>query len=145
MRFIIFSRGDKNTEAGVMPEPQAFVAMNEYLEEMHKAGVLRVAEGLHPTSKGAMVKVSGGKVKITDGPFAEAKEVIGGFTILEVKSRDEVFEWIKRWPAMGTAAETELEVRQLFDADDFSENFAPEQRAREDRMRAELAERSQTK
>jgi hypothetical protein len=140
MRFMILSRADKNIETAA-PDPALFEAMNAYMEEMHKAGVLLAAEGLQPLAKGAMVKFRGGKPTVTDGPFAEAKELIAGFSIIQVKSKEEAIEWVKRSPAFGIASETEIEIRQLFDADDFAEHLSPESRAREDAMRAEMAAR----
>jgi len=123
-----------------MPDPKAFEAMNAFHEQMHAAGVLLAAEGLHPTSKGAMVKVSRGRVKVTDGPFTEAKEIIAGFTMIQVKSREEALEWVRRFPAaLGPEADADIEVRQLYDADDFAEQLTPEAQAREAEWRGELA------
>ena len=141
MRFMIIRKADKNTEAGVMPSEQLLTDMTKYNEEMVKAGVMLTGEGLHPTSKGVRIKFSGGKAIMTDGPFAEAKEVIAGFTLIEVKSREEALAWVRRWPASDGDGEAELELRQVFEAADFGEAFTPELREQEERMRAEIAKR----
>jgi hypothetical protein len=139
MRFMIIRRADKETEAGVMPSEELLAAMGSYMEEMAKAGVLLGGEGLHPTSKGSIVKFSKGKPTVTDGPFAESKELIAGYCMIEVKSRDEALEWVKRWPALDAGGNLVLEVRQVFEAEDFGDEFTPELWEREERMRAELA------
>jgi hypothetical protein len=124
-----------------MPEEKLFSAMMKYNEEMGKAGVLLTGEGLHPSSKAARIKFSGGKPRIVDGPFAEAKELIAGFTMIEVKSREEAIEWVKRWPPLDGDGEVELELRQVFEAADFGAEFTPELREVEERLRAEGAKR----
>ena len=139
MRFMIIRKADKNTEAGVLPTQELLAAMGQYMEEMSKAGILLAGEGLHPTSRGARVKLKGGKATVIDGPFAEAKEVVAGFSIIQVKSKEEAIEWVKRWPRED--GDVELEIRQVFEADDFGEAFTPELREAEDRMRAEAAKR----
>jgi hypothetical protein len=139
MRFMIIRRADKNTEAGVLPDAKLLEAMGAFHEEMSKAGILLAGEGLHPTSKGALVKFSGGKPRVTDGPFAEAKELIAGFSMIRVKSKEEALAWVKRWPAIGTESEVELEIRQVFEAEDFGAEFTPEAREREEKMRVEAA------
>lgn len=139
MRFMIIRRADKETEAGVMPSEALLAAMGGYMEEMAKAGILLGGEGLHPTSKGTIVKFAKGKPTVIDGPFAESKELIAGYSMIEVKSKEEALEWVKRWPALDADGSVELEVRQVFEAEDFGAEFTPELREREERMRAELA------
>ncbi|NOK32493.1 YciI family protein [Corallococcus exercitus] len=138
MRFMIIRRADKDTEAGVLPDEKLLAAMTAYNEEMVKAGVMLQGEGLQPTSKGARVKFTNGKPAIIDGPFTETKELIAGFSIIQVKSREEALEWLKRWPAIDGGGNVELELRQIFEAEDFGAEFTPELRAQEERMR-ELA------
>jgi len=125
MRFMIIGMATKETEAGAPPTPEAIAAMQEYNEQLVKSGVLLAAEGLAPTSKGARVKFSGDTITVTDGPFAEAKEVIAGFTILQVKSKEEAIEWVKRAPIMSPHGETVVEIRKLMDAEDFGADFTP--------------------
>src|SRR5690349_8165522 len=139
MRFMIIRRADKNTEAGVLPDEKLLAAMGTYMEEMSRAGVLLGGEGLHPTSKGSIVKFVNGKPRVIDGPFAEAKELIAGYSLIRVKSREEALEWVRKWPAIGTESEVELELRQIFEAEDFGPEFTPELRAQEERLRAEAA------
>jgi hypothetical protein len=136
MRFMIIRKADADTEAGVLPTEEQLEKMLRYNEELTKAGVLLAGEGLHPSSKGARVRFTGGEPTIVDGPFTEAKELIAGFTMIQVRSRDEAIEWLKRWPE----SDVELELRQVFEADDFGEAFTPEQQKREERMRTELAD-----
>ena len=137
MRFMVIVRADKNTEAGVMPSEKILAAMGKFNEELVNAGVMLAGEGLHPSSKGAArLKFSDGKVTVTDGPFAEAKELIAGFWLWKVNSKDEVIEWLKRSPFDGGA---EIEIRQVFEAEDFGAEFTPELRAQEERIRAEIA------
>jgi hypothetical protein len=120
MRFMIMVRANKETEAGVMPEEKLIAAMAKYHEELMKAGVLLDASGLQPSSKGARIKYSGGKRTLIDGPFAEAKELVAGYTLIQVKSRDEALEWAKRFPnPMGEGADAEIEIRQLYELEDF--------------------------
>jgi hypothetical protein len=138
MRFMILIKADKNSEAGVMPDEKLFTEMGKYNEELVKAGVMLAGEGLHPSSKGARVRFSGGKQTVIDGPFAEAKELIAGFWIWQVKSKEEALEWVKRMPnPMGV--ESEVEIRQVFETSDFGPELTPELREQEDRLRAELA------
>jgi hypothetical protein len=138
MRFMILVMADKNTEAGVLPSRELLTAMGKYNEELARAGVLLAGEGLHPSSKGARVKFSGGKRTVTDGPFTEAKELIAGFWLIQVKSKDEAIEWVKRIP-MPPDTETEIEVRQVFEASDFGPAMTPELREAEERLRAQVA------
>lgn len=138
MRFMIIRKADRQTEAGVMPSTELLEAMGNYMGELEKAGVLRGGDGLHPSSKGARVKFHKGKPTITDGPFAEAKEIIAGYSIIDVKSLDEAIAWAKKWPALDANGEVELEIRPFFEAEDFGEEFTPEQREREAQMRERI-------
>jgi hypothetical protein len=136
-RFMILIKADKNSEAGVMPDEKLLIEMGNFNEELVKAGVMLAGEGLQPSSKGARVRFSGEKRTVLDGPFAEAKELIAGFWIWQVKSLDEAIEWVKRCPnPMGT--ESEIEIRQIFEASDFGAEFTPELRAQEERLRAQI-------
>jgi len=137
MRFMIIVKASKDSEAGVKPDEQLLKDMMKYNEELVKAGVMLAGEGLHPTSKGKRVKFSGAKRTITDGPFAETKEVIAGFWIWKVKSMDEAVEWINRCPNP-TGEEAEIELRQVFEAEDFGAEFTPELREQEERLRREI-------
>ena len=120
MRFMIMVKGDKDTEAGKMPEERLIAAMAAYHEELAKAGVLLEASGLQSSSKGWRIKYSGGRRTVIDGPFTETKELIAGYTIIQVKSREEALEWTKRFPnPFGEGAESEIEVRQMFELEDF--------------------------
>jgi hypothetical protein len=139
MRFMIIRKADRETEAGVLPTEALVTAMLKYNEEMVNAGVMRAGDGLQPTSKGARIKFSKGKPTVTDGPFAEAKELIAGYSIIEVKSKEEAISWLKRWPTLDGDGEVELELRQLFEADDFGEEFTPELRKQEERLRAQAS------
>ena len=134
MRFMMMVRADRNMEEGAMPTEQELAEMGQYNEELVKAGVLLAGEGLHPSSRGVRVKFSGGKPTVTDGPFAETKELIAGFWMIQVESKEEAVEWARRIPFK----EGEVELRQVFEADDFGEAFTPELREQEDRMRAEI-------
>jgi hypothetical protein len=140
MRFMVMVRADKNTEAGVMPSEKLLAEMGKYNEELVKAGVLLAAEGLHPSSKGARVRFSGGKRTVIDGPFTETKELIAGFWLIQVKSKEEAIEWVKRCPNP-LDGEAEIEIRQVFEASDFGAEFTPELREAEERMRARIAEK----
>ncbi|MCW2640194.1 MAG: dehydrogenase [Dactylosporangium sp.] len=136
MRVMVMIRADKDTEAGVMPSEEILAAMGKYNEELVNAGVLLAGEGLHPSSKGARVRFSDGKTTVIDGPFTEAKELIAGFWLWQVKSMDEAIEWLKRSPFDGGA---EIEVRPVFDAEDFGPELTPELREAEERLRAQVA------
>jgi hypothetical protein len=137
MRFMIMIKADKNTEAGVMPSEQLFAEMGKYNEELVKAGVMLAGEGLQPSSKGARVKFDGDKRTVIDGPFTEAKELIAGFWLIQVKSKEEAIEWVKRCPNP-MEGESEIEIRQVFEADDFGDEFTPELREQEERLRAQI-------
>ena len=125
MRFMVIVLATKESESGAPPKPEAIVAMQKYNEELVKAGILLAAEGLTPTSKAARVKFSGDERIVIDGPFAETKEVIAGFTILKVKSREEAIEWVKRAPYVSPNGEGMIEIRKLMDVEDFGEGFTP--------------------
>lgn len=135
MRFMIIRKADAATEAGVLPTEEQLATMLAYNQELLEAGVLLAGEGLHPSGKGARITFSNGTPTVVDGPFTEAKELIAGFTMIQVRSRDEAIEWVKRWPE----ADVELELRQVFEADDFGEAFTPELQEQEEQMRAQTA------
>ena len=136
---MILLKADQNTEAGVLPGEEMLAAMTKYNEELARAGVLLAGEGLQPSSKGARVKFSGDKRTVTDGPFTEAKELIAGFWLIQVKSKEEAIEWVKRCPNP-LEGEAEIEIRQVFEAEDFGPEFTPELREAEERVRAQVAE-----
>jgi hypothetical protein len=139
MRFMIIRKADKQTEAGALPTQALLEAMGKYMEELGKAGVLLGGDGLRPSSMGTRIKFSGGRPTVTDGPFAETKELIAGYSLIETKSKEEALEWVKRWPAEDADGEVELEVRQLYEAEDFGPEFTVEAREAEERLRAEIA------
>jgi hypothetical protein len=124
MRFMIIRKADQKTEAGVMPSEELLAAMGKYNEEMVKAGVLVGASGLQGSSKGARVKFSRGKPTVIDGPFAEAKELIAGYSIIQVKSRQDAIDWVKRWPPLDGDGNVEIEIRQVFELEDFGPSEA---------------------
>jgi len=136
MRFMVLVKADKQSEAGVLPDQKILTAMGKYNEELVNAGVMLAGEGLHPSSKGARVRFSGGKTTVIDGPFAEAKELIAGFWLWQVKSKEEAIEWLKKAPFDGG---TEIEVRQVFETEDFGAALTPELREQEDRIRERTA------
>ena len=138
MRFMIMIKATKDSEAGVMPSEQLLAEMGRFNEELVKAGVLLAGEGLHASSKGARVKFSGNKRTVIDGPFAETKELIAGYWLWQVKSKEEAIEWVKRCPNP-MPGESEIEIRQVFEAEDFGAEFTPELREQEDRVRAQAA------
>jgi hypothetical protein len=125
MRFMIIGRATKESEAGIFPKAEAIAAMQEYNEELVKAGILLAAEGLSASSKGARVRFSGDKRTVIDGPFAETKELIAGFTIIQAKSLAEAIEWVKRAPNLSPDGESEVEIRKLMDIEDFGDEFTP--------------------
>jgi hypothetical protein len=141
MRFMVMIKSNADTEAGVLPSEQLLAEMGAYNEEMVKAGVLLAGEGLQPSSKGARVRFRGAERTVVDGPFAETKELIAGFWLIQVSSKEEAIEWVKRCPNP-MEGESEIEIRPVFEADDFGENLTPELREREERMR-EQVEKSQ--
>ncbi len=138
MRFMIMIKADKTTEAGGLPDEKVLTEMGKFNEELVKAGVMLAGEGLHPSSKGARIKFAGDKVTVSDGPFSEAKELIAGFWLWQVKSKDEAIEWVRRCPH-SPQGEMEIEVRQIFEAEDFGAEFTPELREQEERLRVEIA------
>jgi hypothetical protein len=138
---MILIKADKNSEAGVLPDEKLLTEMGRYNDELIKAGVMLAGEGLQPSSKGARVRFSGNKRTVIDGPFAETKELIAGFWLFEVKSREEAIEWVKRCPNPMPGTESEIEIRQVFEAEDFGPEFTPELRAQEERQREALAKK----
>lgn len=140
MRFMVLIKATKDSEAGVMPSEQLLTEMGKFNEELVKAGVMLAGEGLHPSSKGARVGFSGSKRTVIDGPFAETKELLAGFWLWQVKSKEEAIEWVKRCPNPHNE-ETEVEIRQLFEAEDFGAELTPELREQDERLRATIAEK----
>ena len=136
MRFMVIVKADKNSEAGVLPDEKLLAEMGKYNEELAKAGVLLAGEGLHPSSKGARVRFSGKQRTVIDGPFPETKDLVAGLWIFQVKSREEAIEWVKRSPNPFPGTESEIEIRQIFEADDFGTEFTPELREQEERIAA---------
>jgi hypothetical protein len=141
MRFMVIVKATKDSEAGVMPSEQLLADMGKYNEELAKAGVMLAGEGLQPSSKGARVRFSGAKRTVIDGPFAETKELIAGYWIFQVRSREEAIEWVKRAPNPFPGQDSEIEIRQVFEAADFGAEFTPELRAQEDRIREQIAKK----
>src|SRR3712207_4301971 len=139
MRFMVLVPASPESEAGEMPSTELLEEMTKYNEELVKAGVMLAGDGLHPTSKGARVRFEGGERKVIDGPFTEAKELVAGYWIWECSSRDEAIEWLKRAPFDGG---TEIELRQIFEDDDFGEQLTPELREAQERMREQTAGRN---
>jgi hypothetical protein len=140
MKFMVIVKATKDSEAGVMPERELLVAMGNFNEELVKAGVMLAGEGLHPSSKGARVRFSGDKRTVIDGPFAETKELVAGFWLWQVKSKEEAIEWLKRCPNPHPG-ECEVEIRQVFSPDDFGPAFTPELREAEERLRKQVSEK----
>jgi hypothetical protein len=138
MRFMIMVKATPESEAGKMPSEKLLSDMGKFNEELVKAGVMLAGEGLHPSSKGVRVQFSGDKRTVVDGPFAETKELVAGFWLIQVKSKEEAIEWIKRCPNP-MESDSEIEIRQVFEAEDFGAEFTPELRAREEQLRAEIA------
>jgi hypothetical protein len=139
MRFMVLVKANKNSEAGVLPDEKLLTEMGKYNEELAKAGVLLAGEGLQPSSKGARVRFSGKTRTVIDGPFAETKELIAGFWMFQVKSKEEAIEWVKRCPNPFPGAESEIEIRQVFEAEDFGAELTPELREQEERLRARVS------
>jgi hypothetical protein len=138
MKFMVMVKATKDSEAGVMPSEKLLTEMGKFNEELVKAGVMLAGEGLHPSSKGARVRFSGAKRSVIDGPFAETKELVAGFWIWQVKSKEEAIEWVKRCPNP-MPGESEIEIRQVFEAEDFGAEFTPELREQEERLRSQIA------
>jgi hypothetical protein len=143
MRFMVLVKASKDSEAGVMPSRQLLTEMGKFNEELAKVGVLLAGEGLHPSSKGARVRFSGSKRTVIDGPFAETKELIAGFWIWQVKSKEEAIEWVKRCPNPHNE-DCEVEIRQIFEAEDFGAALSPELREQEERLRAQAKKPAKT-
>ena len=139
MRFMVMVKASKDSEAGVLPTEQELAAMGKFNEELVKAGVMLAGEGLQASSKGARVRFSGDKRIVIDGPFAETKELVAGFWIWQCKSKEEAIQWVKRCPNPMPGTEAEIEIRQIFESEDFGAEFTPELRAQEDRLREEAA------
>jgi hypothetical protein len=139
MKFMVIVKATADSEAGVMPTQQQLAEMGQFNEELVKAGVLLAGEGLHPTSRGARIVFEGDKRSVVDGPFAESKELIAGFWIIEVSSKEEAVEWMRRCPNPYNGKDGNIEIRQIFTADDFGDALTPELRAQEERLRAESA------
>jgi hypothetical protein len=140
MRFMVMVKANADSEAGMMPSQELLAAMGKYNDELVKAGVLLAAEGLQPSSRGARVKFSGTKRTVIDGPFAETKELVAGFWLIQVKSKAEAIEWVKRCPNP-MEGDSEIEIRQVFEAEDFGAEFTPELREQEERQRAAISAR----
>jgi len=136
MRFMVLVKASKDSEAGVLPDERLLAEMGKYNEELARAGVLLAGEGLQPSSKGARVRFSGKKRTVIDGPFAETRELVAGFWLWKVKSKEEAIEWLKRCPNP-MPGESEIEIRQVFEAEDFGDEFTPELRKQEERLRAQ--------
>ncbi|HEX7732898.1 Uncharacterized conserved protein [Mitsuaria sp. PDC51] len=140
MRFMVIVKADSHSEAGEMPSTELLAAMGAYNEQLVKAGIMKSGEGLHPSRKGVRVRFSGESRTVTDGPFAETKELIAGFWIWECASLQEAIEWVKKCPNPQTG-DSDIEIRQIFEAEDFGEAFTPELREQEERLRAEIEQR----
>jgi hypothetical protein len=137
MRFMILVKATRDSEAGVLPTPQAFAEMGRFNEELVKAGVMQAGEGLHPSARGARVRFSGKERKVIDGPFAETKELVAGFWLWKCASLQEAIDWVKRCPNP-MPGDSEIEIRQIYEAEDFGEAFTPELREQEERLRAQI-------
>jgi hypothetical protein len=140
MRFMVMVKANEDSEAGVLPDEKLLAEMGAYNEELVKAGVLLAGEGLRPSSEGARVRFADGKRTVVDGPFSETKELIAGFWLIQAKSKEEAIEWVKRAPDPFPGTEAEIEIRQVYEADDFGEAFTPELREAEERIAAQIAE-----
>ena len=138
MRVMVMIKATENSEAGVLPSEELLREMGKFNEELVKAGVMLAGEGLHPSRKGKRVRFSGGKKIVSDGPFAQTKDVVAGFWIWKVKSMDEAIEWIKRCPDPMPGEEAEIEIRPIFETEDFGKELTPELRAQEERLRTEV-------
>ena len=138
MRFMVIVKADRDSESGKLPDEKILKDMGNFNEQLVKAGVMLAGEGLHPSSKGARVRFSGAKRTVIDGPFAETKELVAGFWIWQVKSKQEAIEWVKRCPNP-MREDSEIEIRQVFEAEDFGAEFTPELREQEGRLRAQIA------
>ena len=139
MRVMVIVKATKNSEAGIMPSEKLFAEMGKFNESLVKAGIMLAADGLHPSSKGKRVRFSGGKKTVIDGPFAETKELIAGYWIWQVKSMEEALEWVRRCPDPMPGEESEIEIRPVFETEDFGKEFTPELRKQEERIREKIA------
>ena len=147
MRVMVFVKATKNSEAGTMPSKDMkdmLTKMGQYNEELVKAGILLAADGLQPSSKGKRVRFGAGKKVVVDGPFTETKELVAGYWLWQVKSMDEAVEWVRRCPDPMPGEQSEIEIRPLYEAEDFGKEFTPELRAQEERLRTELEARAKT-
>jgi hypothetical protein len=144
MRFMVMVKATKDSEAGKLPSAALLAEMGKFNEELVRAGVMLAGEGLQPSSKGARVRLSGDRRTVVDGPFAETKELVAGFWLWQVKSKEEAIEWVKRCPNPMPGMESEIEIRQVFEADDFAAEFTPELREREERLRREVARKARS-
>ena len=142
MRFMVIVKATKDSEAGVMPDEKLLAAMGNFNEELVQAGIMQAGEGLHPSSKGARVVFNGAKRTVIDGPFAETKELVAGFWIWKVKSKEEAIAWVKKCPNPFTEGESVIEIRQIFEAEDFGAEFTPELREQEERLRATIGSKT---
>ena len=141
MRVMVMVKATKDSEAGVAPSEQLMAAMGSFNQELVKAGIMLAGDGLHPSNKGKRVRFGGGKKTVIDGPFAETKELVAGYWMWQVKSMDEAVEWVRRCPDPMPGEETEIEIRPVFEAEDFGKAYTPELRAQDDQLRAELERR----
>jgi hypothetical protein len=139
MRFMVLIKANKDTEAGVLPDEKLLTEMTRFNEELVKAEVMQGGEGLHPSSKGARIRFSGGQQTVIDGPFAETKELVAGFWIWKVDSREEAIAWAKRCPNP-TGGDAEIEIRQIFESSEFGDELTPELREKEERLREQMAD-----
>ncbi|MEO6327170.1 MAG: YciI family protein [Thermoanaerobaculia bacterium] len=142
MKFMVMVKATKDSEAGKMPDEKLLSDMGKFNEELVNAGIMLAGEGLHPSSKGSRVRFADGRKSVIDGPFAETKELVAGFWIWQVRSKEEAIEWVKRCPDPMPGSESEIEIRQVFEAEDFGEELTPELREQEERLRARLAEKA---
>ena len=141
MRFMIIVKASKDSEAGKMPSAELLTAMGKYNEELVKAGIMQAGEGLQASSKGARVRFSGSKRAVVDGPFAETKELVAGFWIWKCKDKAEAIEWVKKCPNPMPGEESEIEIRQIFEAEDFGKDFSPELREQEEKLRDQISKK----
>ena len=138
MRVMVIIKANEDSEAGILPSEQLLTDMGKYNEELVNAGIMLAGEGLHPSSRGKRVRFSGGKTTVIDGPFAETKELIAGFWLWQVRSMEEAVEWVRRMPSPDGATEGSIEIRSVFEAEDFGDEFTPELREQEERLRQQL-------
>jgi hypothetical protein len=141
MRFMVIVKASKDSEAGIMPSEKLLTEMGKFNEEMVKAGIMLAGEGLHPSSKGVRIRFEGNKRTVVDGPFAETKELVAGFWLIQVKSKEEAIEWMKRCPNP-MMEDSDIEIRQVFEAEDFGAEFTPELREQEERLREQIASKA---